>query len=237
MSYKKDKWDELEKLRDQLSFLHDCRLDPPRYEERLSILNRILELDPQDKHSWMFKGDVLFELAREDQESLPLDADDKKLAYESLQSYENSLEIDSDFICALLRKGNTLMLLSKFEGAIRCYDKIMEMDEIKEMDEPVDIVWFNKGLALQNLKKYDEALKCYDIFFSLEEENKTDPELLYRKYQTLIMLGRKKEAIACYKLAFDSEPIDFSSRDWTKYVYYLGLGVFFAICFGIKYAL
>ena len=236
MSYKKDKWDELEKLRDQLSFLHDCRLDPPRYEERLSILNRILELDPQDKHSWMFKGDVLFELAREGFYD-KLDADRKNLAYESLQSHENALEIDSDFIWALLGKGNTLMLLSKFEGAIRCYDKIMEMDEIKEMDEPVDIVWFNKGLALQNLKKYDEALKCYDIFFSLEEENKTDPELLYRKYQTLIMLGRKKEAIACYKLAFDSEPIDFSSRDWTKYVYYLGLGVFFAICFGIRHAL
>ena len=62
------------------------------------------------------------------------------------------------------------MLLSKFEGAIRCYDKIMGMDKIMEIDEPVDIVWFNKGLALQNLKKYDEALKCYDIFFSLRRK-------------------------------------------------------------------
>ena len=236
MSYKKDKWDELERLRDQIQFLNDCRLDPPRYQEKLSILNRILELDPQDKHSWMSKGDILFELAREGFHD-KLKADKKNLAYESLQSHENALEIDSDFIWALLGKGNTLMLLSKFEGAIRCYDKIMEMDKIREMDEPVDIVWFNKGLALQNLKKYDEALKCFDIFSSLEEENKTDQEMLYRKYQTLMMMGRKKEAIACYELAFDSKPIDFSSRDWTKYVYYLGLGVFFAICFGIKYAL
>ena len=83
MSYKKDKWDELERLRDQIQFLNDCRLDPPRYEERLSILNRILELDPQDKHSWMFKGDVLFELAREGFYD-KLDADRKNLAYESL---------------------------------------------------------------------------------------------------------------------------------------------------------
>ncbi len=236
MSYKKDKWDELERLREQILFLNDCRLDPPRYEEKLLILNRILELDPQDKHSWMSKGDILFELAREGVYD-KLDADRKNLAYESLQSHENALEIDSDFIWALLGKGNTLMLLSKFEGAIRCYDKIMEMDKIREMDEPVDIVWFNKGLALQNLKKYDEALKCFDIFSSLEEENKTDQELLYRKYQTLMMMGRKKEAIACYELAFDSKPIDFSSRDWTKYVFYLGLGVFFATCYVLRFAL
>ena len=236
MSYKKDKWDELERLREQILFLNDCRLDPPRYEEKLLILNRILELDPQDKHSWMSKGDILFELAREGVYD-KLDADRKNLAYESLQSHENALEIDSDFIWALLGKGNTLMLLSKFEGAIRCYDKIMEMDKIREMDEPVDIVWFNKGLALQSLKKYDEALKCYDIFFSLEEEHKTDQELLYRKYQTLMMMGRKKEAIACYELAFDSKPIDFSSRDWTKYVFYLGLGVFFATCYVLRFAL
>ena len=226
MSYKKDKWDELERLREQILFLNDCRLDPPRYEEKLSILNRILELDPQDKIAWMFKGDTLFELAREGFHD-KLEADKKNLAYESLQSYENALEIDSDFIWALLGKGNVLILLSKFEGAIRCYDKIMEMDE------PVDIVWFNKGLALQNLKKYDEALKCFDIFSSLEEENKTDQEMLYRKYQTLMMMGRKKEAKACYELAFDSEPIDYFPRDWTKYVYVLGLGVFFAICFAI----
>ena len=236
MSYKKDKWDELERLRDQIQFLNDCRLDPPRYQEKLSILNRILELDPQDKHSWMSKGDILFELAREGFYD-KLDAYRKNLAYESLQSHENALEIDSDFIWALLGKGNTLMLLSKFEGAIRCYDKIMGMDKIMEIDEPVDIVWFNKGLALQNLKKYDEALKCFDIFSSLEEENKTDQEMLYRKYQTLMMMGRKKEAIACYELAFDSKPIDFSSRDWTKYVFYLGLGVFFATCYVLRFAL
>ena len=230
MSYKKDKWDELERLRDQIQFMNDCRLDPPRYEEKLSILNRILELDPQDKYSWMSKGDILFELAREGFHD-KLEADKKNLAYESLQSYENALEIDSDFIWAVLGKGNVLILLSKFEGAIRCYDKIMEMDE------PVDIVWFNKGLALQNLKKYDEALKCFDIFSSLEEENKTDQEMLYRKYQTVMMMGRKKEAIACYELAFDSEPIEYFSRDWTKYVYYLGLGVFFATCYVLRFAL
>ena len=85
------------------------------------------------------------------------------------------------------------------------------------------------GEIVVNVRKSGEIV--------VEGLSKTDPELLYRKYQTLIMLGRKKEAIACYELAFDSEPIDFSSRDWTKYVYYLGLGVFFAICFGIRHAL
>ena len=53
----------------------------------------------------------------------------------------------------------------------------------------------------------------------------------------MMMMGRKKEAIACYELAFDSEPIEYFSRDWTKYVYYLGLGVFFATCYVLRFAL
>ena len=228
MSYKKDKWDELERLRDRLLFLHNCELDPPRHKEELAILDKILKLDPEDKVAWTFKGDVLFELGREDFYD-KLTADKKNCAYESLQSYENALELDGNYIWAVLGKGNVLLLLSRYEGAIRCYDKIIGMDE------PIDIAWFNKGLALNNLKRYDEALRCYDIFASLEVENKDDQELLYRKYETLMKMGRKGEAVACYELAFDCKPIEYMPK-WKKYLY-VGFGVFFTTCFIIRFML
>ena len=231
MSYKKDKWDELERLRDRLRFLHNCELDPPRYEEELSILNKILKLDPEDKVAWTFKGDILLQLEEDNRTWIPdaFEVYEKNFSSEALRCFENALEIDSNFSHAILGKGNVLLYFQKFKDAIRCYNKVIEIDE------SLDVAWYKKGLALHNLKKYDEALECFEFFSSLEEENMTDTEMLYRKYETLMKLGRKEEAIVCYEQAFDCKPNDESSK-WKKYVY-VGFAVFLTVCFVVRFAL
>ena len=53
-------------------------------------------------------------------------------------------------------KGDALYFLGKYDEAIKCYDKAIEID-------PNDAdVWNNKGLALNSLGNNDEAKKCYD---------------------------------------------------------------------------
>ena len=53
-------------------------------------------------------------------------------------------------------KGLALNSLGKYDEAIKCYDKAIEID-------PDDAdTWNNKGLALNSLGNDDEAKKCYD---------------------------------------------------------------------------
>ena len=53
-------------------------------------------------------------------------------------------------------KGLALNSLGRYDEAIKCYDKAIEID-------PNDAdAWNNKGLALNSLGNNDEAKKCYD---------------------------------------------------------------------------
>ena len=48
-------------------------------------------------------------------------------------------------------KGNTLNNLARYDEAIKCYDKVIEI-EPNNAD-----AWNNKGNALRDLSRYDEA--------------------------------------------------------------------------------
>ena len=53
--------------------------------------------------------------------------------------------------------------LGKHEEAIKCYDKVIEID-------PEDLlVWNNKAVTLRQLGKYEEAMKCFDKIIQLED--------------------------------------------------------------------
>ncbi|MDP2767989.1 MAG: tetratricopeptide repeat protein, partial [Candidatus Methanoperedens sp.] len=55
-----------------------------------------------------------------------------------------------------LDDGNVLLKLKRYEAAIKCYDKAIEIDPNYAS------IWFFKGEALAELKRYEEAIKCYD---------------------------------------------------------------------------
>ncbi len=60
-------------------------------------------------------------------------------------------------------KGDTLKQLKKFEEAIQCYDKLIELD-------PNDSnIYSFKGFALKQLKKFEEAIEYYDILFIIQK--------------------------------------------------------------------
>ena len=63
-----------------------------------------------------------------------------------------------------ITKAYALYNLGRYEEAIKCYDKALEIDE-KYVN-----AWNNKGNALCNLGKYDEAIECYDKALEIDDK-------------------------------------------------------------------
>ena len=55
----------------------------------------------------------------------------------------------------LYYEGNELFCSERFDEAIKCYDKIIEMNPNSR------VAWGYKAHTLSKLKKYDEAFVCY----------------------------------------------------------------------------
>lgn len=117
-------------------------------------------------------------------------------------------------------KGISLVALKRYEKALNCYDKALQIDP----QSPV--VWDNKGNALLNLRRYAEALDCYDkaltivsriVLAGLElfAESGADPKSIWNnKSIALDHLGRFQEAIKCYDSALAIDPKNMAA--WTN---------------------
>ncbi len=96
-------------------------------------------------------------------------------------------------------KGGALYSLGKYDAAIECYDKAIEID-------PNDAdVWNNKGLALNSLGKYDEAITSYDKAIEIDPN---DADVWNNKGLALNSLGKYDEAITSYDKAIEIDPND-----------------------------
>lgn len=69
---------------------------------------------------------------------------------------------DPNHAGALSGKGVALRYLEKYDDAMTCYDKSLELD-------PTDFkTWTNKGTMLFTLNNYEQAITCYDEALKLE---------------------------------------------------------------------
>jgi len=66
---------------------------------------------------------------------------------------------------AWVDKGDSLNNQGKFDEAIKCYDKAIQLDP------KIADAWNNKGESLRNKGKFDEAMKCYDKAIELDPKN------------------------------------------------------------------
>tara|TARA_Y100001936_G_scaffold222386_1_gene238244 strand:+ start:138 stop:827 length:690 start_codon:yes stop_codon:yes gene_type:complete len=180
VDFKSDKWDELERLRDEVQELSESE-NVDHYHARLvTKLKRILELDPTDKVALFWLGDFYHKL---------------EIYEKALDYFEKIIELDENHTYAWFHKGMILCETEKYEDAIKCYDKVMLMDE------PPDQTWFNKGLALHKLGKHKQALECYEQYMKYDEKHHNDLDVLTLKSAALLELGRNDEARVCYDCA------------------------------------
>ena len=181
MDFKSEKWDELERLRDEVRELFESE-NVDHYHARMKTrLERILELDPTDKVALFWLGDFQYKF---------LENYEKALDY-----FEKLIKLDENHMRAWFYKGMILSETEKCEDAIKCYDKVMLMDE------PPDQTWFNKGIALHSLGKYKQALECYEQYMKYDEEYHNDLDVLTLKSKALLELGKNDEAIIYYDRA------------------------------------
>jgi Flp pilus assembly protein TadD/predicted amidohydrolase len=105
--------------------------------------------------------------------------------------------VDTERAHNWFRKGVALGELGKYEEAIKCYDKAIE---IKPNDEEA---WYNKGVALGKLGKHEEAIRCFDRAIEIKPSYE---EAWYGKGVRLGELGKYEEAIKCYDRAIEIRP-------------------------------
>ncbi len=212
MDFKSKKWDELERLRDEVQELFESK-NVDHYHARMKTrLERIVELDPTDKVALFWLGDFYHKL----------EIYEKALGY-----FEKIIKLDENHMYAWFHKGMILSETEKCEDAIKCYDKVMLMDE------PPDQTWFNKGVALHILGKYKQALECYEQYMKYDEKHHNDLDVLTLKSAALLELGKNDEARIYYDRAvkLDSslktrmERPKPKMRLWKRVLRQIGIGV------------
>ena len=85
---------------------------------------------------------------------------------------------------AWVNKGFALIRQSKYDEAIKAFDKAIELNP-----QYAD-AWSNKGVALYDQGKFDEAIKAFDEAIKL---NPQDPIARYAKGLVLQKLGHRVE--------------------------------------------
>ena len=169
------------------------------WEERREILDKVKkdlklrEIEIDDKNVCYFsndgdyKAEVEFELVHIIQEFIKNVAESKKQNYKLIEmnpEYWNN-------------KGIALGELKRYEEAIECFDKAIELNP----NDPW--YWYNKGVALSELKRYEEEIECYDRAIELDPNN---PWYWNNKGTALGKLERYEEEIECYDRAIELNP-------------------------------
>jgi len=112
-----------------------------RYKEAITMFDSAIEINPNFKEAWGYKGvchDQLGEYS------------------EALACYDKVISIDPNDLLAWYNKGLILGGQGRYEEAITCFDKVIAID-------PKDAeAWYNKAVALELLGRTAEAQVCYN---------------------------------------------------------------------------
>ena len=80
-----------------------------------------------------------------------------------IECCDKAIEIDEKKLNAWTNKGNTLVLLRKYEEAIECFDIALKIDDRDKMS------WWFKGYSLGQLLRIEEADICMSIAEKCDE--------------------------------------------------------------------
>ena len=116
----------------------------------------------------------------------------------------------------LLRKGLELLYSGKYEKAMECFDKAIELSG----DPPYPSPWIGKATILNILGNTEEAIKCLDKVIKMTDDypdvRYSDDEWLHedtQDYQALawynkgvMLLDGSEEALKCFDKAVELDP-------------------------------
>ena len=195
------------------------QLDEQDVEGAAKSLDRALELNPESKWAWLWKG---------------LLANDYRMDKDAARAcYEKALEIDPRFDMALFNLGATWL-----DGKEKDYAKVREFmlkalsvnPEFKEACYQIGLaygyednyrvakVWMDKAIALDSsfleaykwrgvinveMEKYEEAVRDYNSAIQLDPMN---ADLYVRRARANEKLGRIDDSLTDLRFAYDLKP-------------------------------
>ncbi len=158
-----------------------------RGEDQLAYeqFQKAVELEPSSFNLWYFSGLALYRLERYE---------------EALDSLNQSLQFNQDYIPALSRRGLVYQSLKQPEAAKADFEQAISI----QPQDPED--WRNRGIALLNLERYEQALASYDK--ALEFQPDDHKAWVNRGIVLCDNLGRYEQAIFSFDKAREIQPDD-----------------------------
>lgn len=150
-----------------------------KYDEAIKCYDKLLELNPNYSNAYLYKVDALIEMGKED---------------DAVDCFKKSLNGNLDFVPLLFEIGLKFRWIRKYEAALKCYDKLLEI-------KPFESYYLSlKAIVLGRLGKYDDALKFFDkaLYMHLNYDYAFD-----EKGKLLVKMERYDEAIECFKNALE----------------------------------
>jgi len=206
----------------------------------LEIYNQALQKNPNDGNTWENKALVLVGMGRWED---AVEAYDKviefspsKAAYAWIDKaicYSEGLSMTNESIAAWITAaqliptsdiknqstiwsgiGKSLSTASRYEEAIKAYDKAIELNSKDVSSWPN---WSGKAYALYALGRYNESINAFDIALEMMPEF---PDIWDWKGNALFQIGRYEEAIKAYDKAIALNPKDGSAWNGKGMVLY-----------------
>jgi tetratricopeptide (TPR) repeat protein len=125
-----------------------------RYEEALTSLDKVIELDPNNVDAWCFRGILLNLLSRHEQ---------------ALAFYERVIQLNPNYQRVWAVRGITLARLKRYEEALASFNKAFDLEDNKAFNASD---WYELGDVLQKLGRYEEALASFDKAIEIDPGTK-----------------------------------------------------------------
>ncbi len=93
---------------------------------------------------------------------------EKKLMYvkRSLKDFDETLDIDSNYVDAYINRGSARIMTKDFAGAIKDFSKTIELNKKEENA----VAYINRGIARNELKDYKNAISDFDMAISIKAD-------------------------------------------------------------------
>jgi len=136
-----------------------------------------------------------------------------KKVEEALEAYNNCLAQDPKHDACLFARGNTLMVLGRFEEAIASIQKAIDIDPKVDRISKMGMIQHELGRTDEAIKSYDQTLARFpnNIWANLFKAN------------ILCDRGKHQEALAFYKASLSSSP-NYARTCYHMALCYIALG-------------
>jgi tetratricopeptide (TPR) repeat protein len=167
---------------DALNLLGVIALQKRDHAAALALLDRAIEIDPNNAVVHFNRGVVLQQLNRPE---------------ESLASYDRAVAIKPDYAECLCNRGLVLTQLRRWDAALASYDLAVAASPKFAQAH------FNRGVVLEELERWDDALAAYERAVSLDAGF---AEGYCNRGLVLARLDRWEAALASYDKAIAIKP-------------------------------